>query len=180
MTEVRQYGVDRTALARLVNDAALDGEAQRLGNFSTGDDAAREQVMATPAFQGSDGSFNRETYAAALDRAGLRPADFEELLRREATASRPRRPVRRRRRPTPRRRPSSASSASGGASNGCASTPPSPEPIPAPADADLAAEHDAHAADRYTRPETRQVAYASVTPRCWPLLPHPRGRAPHR
>ena len=39
-----------------------------------------------------------------------------------------------------------------------------PEPVPAPTDADLAAEHDAHAADRYTRPETRQITYASVTP----------------
>ena len=38
-----------------------------------------------------------------------------------------------------------------------------PEPVPAPTDAELAAEHDAHAAERYTRPETRQIAYASVT-----------------
>ena len=39
-----------------------------------------------------------------------------------------------------------------------------PEPVPAPTDADLAAEHDAHSAERYTRPETRQITYASVTP----------------
>ena len=39
-----------------------------------------------------------------------------------------------------------------------------PEPVPAPTDADLQAEHEAHAADRYTRPETRQVSYASITP----------------
>ena len=84
MAEARQYGVDGMVLARLVNDAALDGEAARLG-LSTGDEAVRAQVTATPAFQGTDGSFDRETYAAALERASLRPADFEELLRREST-----------------------------------------------------------------------------------------------
>ena len=65
MAEARQYGVDRMVLARLVNDAALDGEATRLG-LSTGDAAVREQVMATPAFRGSDGKFSPETYQAAL------------------------------------------------------------------------------------------------------------------
>ena len=70
-------GVDRMVLARLVNDAALDGEAARLG-LSTGDEAVRDQVMATPAFQGPDGKFGRDTYVDALERIGLRPADFED------------------------------------------------------------------------------------------------------
>jgi peptidyl-prolyl cis-trans isomerase D len=39
-----------------------------------------------------------------------------------------------------------------------------PEPVPAPTEAELAAYHQANAAERYTRPETRQVAYASITP----------------
>ena len=125
MAEARQYGVDRMVLARLVNDAALDGEAQRLG-LSTGDDAVRAQVMATPAFQGSDGNFDRETYAAALERAGLRPADFEELLRREATRDLLARGVQSAATmPDTAARPSSPSSASGAASTGSASTPPS-------------------------------------------------------
>ena len=37
MSEARQYGVDGMVLARLVNDAALDDEAARLG-VSTGDE----------------------------------------------------------------------------------------------------------------------------------------------
>ena len=165
MAEARQYGVDRMVLARLVNDAALDDEAMRLG-LSTGDEAVRAQVTATPAFQGPDGKFSPETYVAALERASLRPADFEALLRRESTRDLLARGVQ------------------------SATTMPDteaqavlaflgerrsfdwlrldatllPAPIPEPTDADLAAEHDAHAADRYTRPETRQVSYASVTP----------------
>ncbi len=164
MAEARQYGVDNMVLAGLVNDAALDGEATRLG-LSTSDEAVRAQVVATPAFQ-ADGKFNRETYVAALERANLRPADFEALLRREATRDLIAQGV-----------------------QSAATLPETeartvldflgerrsfdwlrldatllPEPIPAPTDAELAAEHEAHAAERYTRPETREISYASVTP----------------
>ena len=45
----RQYGVDGMVLARLVNDAALDNEAARLG-VSPGDATVLSQVTATPAF----------------------------------------------------------------------------------------------------------------------------------
>ena len=158
MAEARQYGVDRMVLARLVNDAALDDEAARLG-VSTGDDAVRDQVMATPAFQGPDGKFDRDTYTDALERTGLRPAEFEDA-------------------PPPRSRPATSSPA--------ASRPPPPCPdaealtvlaflgekrsfdwirldaallpdarSPPPPTPTSQAEHDAHAADRYTRPETR-------------------------
>src|SRR5690606_21235351 len=67
MTEARQYGIDRMVLTRLVNDAALDGEAARLG-ISAGDDTVREQIMRSPAFQGADGQFDRNTYSFALQR----------------------------------------------------------------------------------------------------------------
>ena len=83
IAEARQYGIDRMVLGRLINDAALDEEAARLG-LSAGDDAVRAQVIATPAFLGADGSFDREAYTYALERIGMRPADFEELLRAEA------------------------------------------------------------------------------------------------
>ncbi|HVH02834.1 MAG TPA: SurA N-terminal domain-containing protein, partial [Amaricoccus sp.] len=83
MAEAREYGVDRMVLARLVNDAALDEEAARLG-LSAGDDAVRAQVTATPAFQGADGKFSREAYTYALERIGMRPAEFEEMLRAES------------------------------------------------------------------------------------------------
>ena len=83
ITEARQYGIDRMVLARLVNDAALDNEAARLG-LSASDETIHDQVVASPGFHGADGSFSRDAYAFALERAGLRPAEFEALLRREA------------------------------------------------------------------------------------------------
>jgi peptidyl-prolyl cis-trans isomerase D len=74
MTEARQYGVDRMVLAQLLNDAALDGEAARIG-VATSDDEVRRQVMATKAFQGPDGKLDRATYTDAVGRIGLTPGE---------------------------------------------------------------------------------------------------------
>ncbi|HET9069773.1 MAG TPA: SurA N-terminal domain-containing protein, partial [Amaricoccus sp.] len=165
MAEARQYGVDAMVLTRLVNDAALDGEARRLG-LSTGDAAVRAQVVATPAFQGSDGSFSPEAYTASLERAGFRPAEFEALLRREATRDLLTRAVQ-----SATTLPDSEAKAVLAFLGERRSfdwlrldADLLPEPVPAPTDAELAAEHEAHAADRYTRPETRHIIYASLTP----------------
>lgn len=165
MSEARQYGVDGMVLARLVNDAALDGEARRL-RVSTGDDAVREQVIATPAFRGSDGTFDRDTYEYTLQNAGLRPDEFETLLRAESSRNLLADGIQ-----------SAAQMPATEAETVLAflgekrsfewvrlGAEQLPEPIPAPTDADLAATHEAYAEDRYTRPETQQVSYVSVTP----------------
>lgn len=164
MAEAREYGFDRIVLARLINDAALDGEAGRLG-LSIGDEAVRAEVVDAPSFRGSDGKFDREAYAYALDRIGLRPAEFEDLLRREnarglitdavaAAAIQPERAALTvlgflgERRSFDWLRIDAATL---------------PDPIPSPTDADLQAEHDEHE-DRYTRPETLRIAYAAIDP----------------
>ncbi|MFT3974632.1 MAG: SurA N-terminal domain-containing protein [Amaricoccus sp.] len=165
MAEARQYGVDGMVLGRLVNDAALDGEAARLG-ISTGDDAVRQQILATPAFRGPSGTFDKATYDAALQRAGLRPDQFEALLRSEASRNLLAAAI-----PAAAQVPDTEAKsvlAFLGEKRGFdwirLDAAKLPAPIAAPTDADLAAFHDAHAADRYTRPETRQVSYAAVTP----------------
>lgn len=81
--EARRFGIDRLALARLVNEAALDGEAARLG-ISAGDDAVREQISQIGAFQGSDG-FDRDAYTFALQRVGLTASEFEASIRKETS-----------------------------------------------------------------------------------------------
>ncbi len=164
MSEARQYGMDRMVLARLVNDAALDEEADRLG-LSVGDGTVGAQVMTVGAFRGPDGKFDRQTYEMVLRNNGLEPGAFEEDLRRETA------------------REMLASAAQAGAAPPATAaatilgylgerrgfdwievTPAAlPEPVPAPTEDQLKAEYDAHN-DRYTRPETRHVTYASVTP----------------
>jgi peptidyl-prolyl cis-trans isomerase D len=164
ISEARQYGVDRMVLGRLVNDAALDDEAKRLG-LSASDQTIHDEVVASQAFQGPDGKFSRDAYTFALDRIGLRPAEFEAMLRREAG----------------RDLVASAVQAPATLPDSAADTvlaflgekrtfdwirlDPAllPEPIAAPTDAEIQSEYDANP-DRYTRPETRHITYAAVTP----------------
>lgn len=80
--EAQAMGLDRAVLGRLVNAAALDNEAAQLG-LSIGDDNLVRQIREIPAFQGPGGTFDREAYKFALDRAGLTEARFEEQLRKE-------------------------------------------------------------------------------------------------
>ncbi|WP_306154408.1 peptidyl-prolyl cis-trans isomerase [Roseovarius sp. MMSF_3281] len=78
-------GIPDAVLSRLVAQAALTHETNRL-HLSVGDEALLEQIVAIPSFQGVDGEFDRESYAFALEQAGLSEAQFEEDLR-EETAS---------------------------------------------------------------------------------------------
>lgn len=164
MAEARQYGVDRIVLGRLINDAALDEEAERLG-LSVGDDVVREQVTSAAAFRGTDGKFDRQTYTYALERAGLQPAEFEALLRGEATRELIAGSVQ-----APVAMPEVAAltildflGEKRGFDWVTLDASLLPSPVPAPTEADLEAQHDTHK-DLYTRPETRRITYAAVTP----------------
>lgn len=86
IAQVRERGIDRVVLQRLVSLAALEDEASDLG-LSVGDAEVAEQIRQIPAFEGMDGSFDREAYSFALDRVGLSPAEFEEQLREETSRS---------------------------------------------------------------------------------------------
>ncbi len=164
MTEARQFGLDRMVLARLVNDAAIDGEAAALG-ISAGDETVSAQILAAPAFRGIDGNFDRQTYAFALQRLGLTPSAFEEQIRREAARSLVTAGVR-------------ASTAMPdtlaltllgfmGETRGFdwvrLDATLLTEPVTPPTEAELAAWHEANP-DRYTRPETQVITYAAVRP----------------
>lgn len=164
MSEARQFGVDRMVLARLLADAALDDEAARLG-ISAGDEAVQAMVLATPAFQGLDGAFDREAYAFALERAGLSAREFEELLRaetaRELIAGAVQSAV-------------TMPAVAGDTLLGYAAETRRfdwialdasllPEPAPAPDPAEVEAFYAANP-ERYTRPETRRITYALLAP----------------
>lgn len=164
MAEARQFGIDRMVLARLVGDAALDEAAAGLG-LSTGDASVQRQILATPAFQGIDGTFDRQAYRFAIERIGLSESAFEAMLRADLTRE----------------------MLASGLQSAVAMPATAarlllehvgeqrrfdwlrldagllPEPVPEPGDGALLAFHDANAL-RYTRPETRQITYALLTP----------------
>ncbi|GGL93021.1 peptidyl-prolyl cis-trans isomerase [Pseudooceanicola nanhaiensis] len=77
--------VDQT-LSQVITARAFDHETDELG-ISVGDQTVAEQIRDIPAFQGMNGSFDREAYKFALDRAGLTEARFETSLREETARS---------------------------------------------------------------------------------------------
>ena len=86
MEQARLFGLDQRALEQLIDRAALDTEAERLG-VSVGDPTVQAEIVAIPSFQGLDGSFDRESYRFALQNAGLTEAEFETSIREEIARS---------------------------------------------------------------------------------------------
>ncbi len=78
----RAIGLDRLVLQRLVALAALEDEADTLG-LSVGDAEVARQIREIAAFQGVDGTFDREAYRFGLERIGMSAAEFEAQLRDE-------------------------------------------------------------------------------------------------
>ncbi len=157
-------GIDRRVQQRLILAAALDDEAARLG-ISAGDTAVRDEILSSPAFQGLDGKFDRETYRLTLEQAGMSEAEYENLLRREM-----------------------ARTILQNAVIGAVSAPESlreaylgfagerrnftwvrlglndlPQPLPAPDEAQLKEYYQSHTAD-FTLPEMKAFTYVWVTP----------------
>ncbi len=81
MQQVRALGIDQLALSRLISLASIDNEVASLG-VSIGDENLQKEIITIPAFQGVDGSFDREGYRFALEQAGLSEPQFEDDLRR--------------------------------------------------------------------------------------------------
>ena len=138
MSEARQFGVDRMVLARLVNDAALDDEAARLG-LSAGDAAVRRwcwrrRPSRAPTASSTARPTPSRSSASACSRARVRGA---AARRDRARADRRRGAVRgddARRSPA---RPCSTSSARSARFDWLRSTPACcPSRSPAPTDAD--------------------------------------------
>jgi len=83
MSQARQLGLDQVVLTRLVSLASLDDEVAGLG-VSIGDANLQQEIIEIPAFQGIDGTFDREGYRFALQQAGIDEAEFEADLRAES------------------------------------------------------------------------------------------------
>lgn len=156
-------GLDRIALGQLISSAAIENETRRAG-LSAGDAFVGEEIQSFQAFQGAAG-FDRTLYEMALRQNGTNPRDFEETIRIDIASQLVRRAV--------------------GAG---VSTPDVftdtlfnhareirdvtwarltindlPSPVPAPTDDQLATFHEANP-EQFTRPETKVIRYAWLTP----------------
>ena len=86
MEMLRAFGLDTQVMESLINRAALDNEAGKIG-LSVGDAVVAQEVQGMTSFHAGTGGFNRETYAAVLRQEGLNEADFENGLREDMARS---------------------------------------------------------------------------------------------
>ncbi len=164
MSQARTLGLDQRALSRLVALAALDNEVAQMG-ISVGDEELQKEILRIQAFQGADGSFDRDAYRFQLDQIGMSEAEFEEDLRKETA------------------RTIVQGAISGGVEMPAALTDTlanyvlarrsftmatlKPEtletPIAEPTEADIKTYYDAHQ-DQFTLPRTKKITYATLSP----------------
>ncbi len=162
--QLEQMGVDQMVRARLVAQAALDAEAERIG-ISLGDENVTRAISEIGAFRGPGGEFDREAYRFALQNVNMSPREFEDELRRET-----------------------ARGILQAATAGAVETPANlrdvlvahyatrhsfavftltedmlDTPVEEPSEAQIEAYYEANL-ERFTAPETRHITYAYVTP----------------
>lgn len=162
--QAQALGIPDAVLARLVVTAALEHETHEL-DISVGDERLVQDIRNIQAFQGSDGTFDREAYAFTLRNAGLSEREFEEDIRAESAVTLLQGAVLAGTRlpdiyvstlvnyAAERR---SVSWVELGADRLSA-------PLGDPSDEDLRLWYEKNI-DRFTRPETRRLTYAWVTP----------------
>lgn len=86
LAEAQGLGIDRQVLQSVLTQAALDNEAERIG-LSVGDAVVATELTAMPAFQGTTGTFDRETYRFTLQQNGLSEGEFETTMREDMSRS---------------------------------------------------------------------------------------------
>jgi len=164
LADLRAQGIDQAVLQSLVAQATLINETQRMG-LSVGDAEVARQIRQIEAFQGVDGSFDREAYEFTLQQNRMTPASFEEDIREDTATSLLQAAV------VGGLRPDQAMAEALVAYQGetrdfsllVITEADLPAGLPAPTDADLQAHYEANP-DRFTRPEARRITYAWVTP----------------
>jgi peptidyl-prolyl cis-trans isomerase D len=80
--EARQVGLDRSVLQQLVNEAAVDEEARKLG-LGISDEALREVITSNPSFQDKSGAFDPARLASALRDMDMNERSFVSELRQQ-------------------------------------------------------------------------------------------------
>src|SRR4028119_617054 len=78
--QARAAGLDQRVVSDLVTEAVMAEEARKLG-LSVSDQTIARSIMENPAFQGSDGQFNRALFDQALRNFSLSEAGFVQEQR---------------------------------------------------------------------------------------------------
>jgi peptidyl-prolyl cis-trans isomerase D len=78
--QAKALGVLDQTIDRMVARQLFDLEAERL-NLALGNEAVRQAIQTTPAFQGPDGKFDRRVYSLTLANARLSEPQYEAQLR---------------------------------------------------------------------------------------------------
>ncbi|WP_170418674.1 peptidyl-prolyl cis-trans isomerase [Ruegeria arenilitoris] len=164
MSQARELGLDQRALGRLVSLAALNNEVAQLG-VSIGDANLQKEIVGIQAFQGPDGSFDREAYRFQLEQIGMTETEFEEDLRKETA-----RTIVQGAMMDGVEMPAIMTKALADyvlARRSFTVATLSPDalttPIPEPTDAEIQAYYDANT-DRFTLPRTKKITYAVLSP----------------
>ena len=80
--EARQVGLDRSVLQQLLNEAAVDEEARKLG-LGISDQALREVITSNPSFHDKSGAFDPALLANALRDMDMNERGFVSELRQQ-------------------------------------------------------------------------------------------------
>jgi peptidyl-prolyl cis-trans isomerase D len=84
--QLKQLGLVDNVVDRLVSRTLLDQESDRL-KLLIGDEAIRNAIMATPAFQGPGGTFDRSLYNRVLANNRMSEQQYEAQFRRDLVRS---------------------------------------------------------------------------------------------
>jgi len=157
-------GIDRQVLQQVLNRAALDNEADRIG-LSVGDATVAAKLSAIASFQGVSGNFDREAYRQVLQQNNLTEATFEAGLRADTARQLLQTAI-----TGGIAAPAAVTdtvAAWAGEQRGFSMLPLTEKSLTTPlavlSDADLQAYYTAHI-DSFTRPEAKRISYVSLLP----------------
>ncbi len=164
ISQAHEIGLDQLALSRLISTAALDNEVAQLG-ISIGDENLQDEIVQIPAFQGVDGTFDRETYRFQLEQVGLTDSEFESNLRKESARTLVQGAVM-----SGVEMPMALTQALSdyvltrrSFTMATLASDVLETPVPAPTDAQVQAYYDENT-ERFTLPRTKQLTYAILSP----------------
>ncbi|MDZ4312656.1 MAG: SurA N-terminal domain-containing protein [Cypionkella sp.] len=163
LQQAQAIGLDRQVLQQVMDRAALDNEADRIG-LSVGDATVASKVSAIPSFQGING-FDRTAYRDVLRQNNMTESSFESGLRAD-TARQLLETAITSGLTTPQTLTDTIAAWAGeqrGFSLLRLSEKSLTAPLPPRSDADLQAYYQAHI-DAYTRPEAKRISYVALLP----------------